>query len=75
LLLEPLEHGLQVGAVVADRPVAGVLGVQRVAVAVGVGQPREELTDLRGVGAARLSGQRRRLQRRGVLLDDRGEGL
>ena len=47
-----LERGLQVAAVVADRPVARVLGVQRVAVVFGVREPREELADLGGVRGA-----------------------
>ena len=62
------------GAVVADRPVARVAILQRVAFGVGVGEPREVLADLRGVGAARLVGQRRLRERRRVLVEDRGEG-
>jgi hypothetical protein len=61
-------------AVVADRPVARVAGSQRVAFGGGVGEPREELADLGGVGAARLVRQRRGLQRGDVFVKDRGEG-
>jgi hypothetical protein len=62
-------------AVVADRPVTRVASSQRVAFGVGVGEPREVLADLRGVRAARLIGQRRRPQRRGVLVENRDERL
>ena len=69
-----LEDGLQMGAVVADRPITRVACSQRVAFGVGVGEPREVLADLRGVRAARLLGQRCGPQRRRVLVEDVGEG-
>ncbi len=43
-----LEDGLQVAAVVADRPVARVAGSERVAFGVGAGEPREVLGPLLG---------------------------
>ncbi len=65
-----LEDRLQVGAVVADRPVACSGRVQRLAVDVRDGQPGEKLPHLRRVRAARLVRQRRRLQRRRVVLQN-----
>jgi hypothetical protein len=70
-----LEDGLQVRAVVADRPIARVPRSQRAAFGGGAGEPREVLADLRGVRAAGLLGQRSRRERRGVLVEDRGERL
>jgi hypothetical protein len=64
-----------VRAVVTDRPVTRVAICERVAVGVGVGEPREVLADLRGVGAARLLGQRSPRERRDVLVEDLGERL
>ena len=54
-----LEDGLEVGAVVAHRPVAAGGACERVLVEVGGGEPRKVLADFRGVCAARLIGQRR----------------
>lgn len=54
-----LENGLQVGAVVAHRPVAAVRASERVLVEVRGGEPRQVLTDFRGVCAPRLIRQRR----------------
>ncbi len=41
-----LEHGLEVGSVVADRPVPAVSPGERVAVEIGVGELGEVLADL-----------------------------
>jgi hypothetical protein len=54
-----LENGLQVGPVVAHRPVPAGRACERVFVEVGIGEPREVLPDLRGVCAPRLVRQRR----------------
>ncbi len=70
-----LEHRLEVGAVVAHRPVAAVGVGERVRVEVGAGEPGQELADFRGVSPACLVRQRRRLQRRDVVLEDRGASL
>jgi hypothetical protein len=63
------------GAVVAHRPVTRLAVAEWVAFGVGVGEPREVLADLRGVRATRLLGQRSSRERRGVLVEDLGEGL
>ena len=54
-----LECRLEVGAVVAHRPVATVGAGERVVVEVGTGEPRQVLADFRGVRAPCLIGQRR----------------
>jgi hypothetical protein len=54
-----LQNGLQVGAVVAHRPVTAVRAGERVLVEVRGGEPRQVLPDFRGVGAPHLIGQRR----------------
>ena len=54
-----LENGLQMGAVVAYRPVAAVGAGERVLVEVRGREPRQVLTDFRGVRAPCLIGQRR----------------
>jgi hypothetical protein len=54
-----LENGLEVGPVVAHSPVTAVGAGQRVLVEGGAGEPRQVLTDFRGVRALCLIGQRR----------------
>jgi hypothetical protein len=49
-----LEDGLEVGAVVTDGPVPAGGAGERVLVEVGIGEPRQVLADLRGVGPAGL---------------------
>jgi hypothetical protein len=49
-----LEHGLQIAAVVAYRPVSPVGGAERIALELGARQPREVPPDLRDVRATRL---------------------
>jgi Phage integrase, N-terminal SAM-like domain len=51
-----LQDSLEVGAVVAHRPVPATR--ERVLVEVGAGEPRQVLADFRGVGTAGLSGER-----------------
>jgi hypothetical protein len=53
-----LEDGLEVGAVVAHRPVPAIGARERVLVEVGAGEPRQVLADFRGIGPAGLSGER-----------------
>jgi hypothetical protein len=53
------ENGLQMGAVVTHRPVAAVRASERALVEVRGGEPRQVLTDFRGVRAPRLIRRRR----------------
>jgi hypothetical protein len=53
-----LQHGMEVGAVVAHCPVAAVGAGERILVEAGAGKPGQELADLGGVGPARLVRQR-----------------
>jgi hypothetical protein len=62
-------------AVVTYSPVARVASSKRVAFGVGVGEPREVLADLRGVGAAGLLRQRRPFERRVVVVEPAGKRL
>jgi hypothetical protein len=53
-----LQDGLEVGAVVAHRPVPAGSARERILVEVGAGEPRQVLADFRSVGTAGLSGER-----------------
>ncbi len=68
------EDRLQVGAVVAHPPVAGVGAGEWVAVEVSDSQPGQVLPDLRGVGAASLGAERSRREVAGVGVEHPGEG-
>jgi hypothetical protein len=68
-----LEDGLEVGAVVAHRPVPAVDARERVLVEVGAGEPRQVLADFRGVGTAGLSGERSCRKSADVLVEHGAE--